>query len=418
MNIPRLNDSTLATFILVLILAKALGVFDLNIHLQYTKISPIWNRIFWLTIFATCIFLFFRLMHRNYWRITKQSFIKLIPIILIILYIFMSIAWSNYPEISLRRAVLQLTVVFPIVFLVRAYIEIEVVFKTLYRLFSIVLILSFLTFIVGTPFDTFAEGFKGIYSSKNVAGSVAAIAMLTGLYIYFASKLTHIEKKGVVIYMIGWSLILAISLSKTSIALAVLSPVLALLIINISTNNYLNFYFKTILIVGMLLIFSLILIGIDVYNAAINWGLELGFTGRDLIWSLMFQDFEKYWVLGHGYGAFWDLGANIQSLHTDSKLKFLSFIVQGHNGYLDLLLTTGTIGVLLYIVWLKQIFKLIYSSTLYSYRHQFALMTFLTFVLLHNMTESSLFRGDHFVWVIHLLIFGLLLKPNKLYNSN
>jgi len=131
------------------------------------------------------------------------------------------------------------------------------------------------------------------------------------------------------------------------------------------------------------------------------------FTGRTEIWQFLQIFIARHPWTGVGYGAFWDVGTNGPGAQDSSPL--IRDIAEGHNGYLDLNVTIGYIGLALAISVLVWPFLRLFSAAL---RDLFrigngapaALMiAYLAEGVFHNLTESSLLRGAHPVWVMSLM---------------
>ncbi len=122
-------------------------------------------------------------------------------------------------------------------------------------------------------------------------------------------------------------------------------------------------------------------------------------------------------MLGAGYGSFWAIDPAVQpSLKTDDWFGTYAIINEAHNGYLDVLVTTGIVGL---IGSLLVTFWSIRLAALAMVRAQPALVAWRTGLLarptavfhlalmigslVHNFTESTLFQSNS------LLVTGFLL---------
>ena len=84
------------------------------------------------------------------------------------------------------------------------------------------------------------------------------------------------------------------------------------------------------------------------------------FTGRSAIWQVLLEAISGNYILGLGYGAVWSAGEYSAitnfGLNTSS---WVSSISHGHNGYLDIWLSTGIVGLLLFTFLL---FKALFNN--------------------------------------------------------
>ena len=122
---------------------------------------------------------------------------------------------------------------------------------------------------------------------------------------------------------------------------------------------------------------------------------HIDLTGRGEIWALSFSAVKDNFYLGNGYGAYWGVG-NIP-LAFDIRDSYLRFINQSHNGYLDLYLQIGFIGLVIFSLLLYFFVRRNYEKLPFYLKYIFI------FSLIHNFTESSLLRDTHFVWFFLLI---------------
>ena len=82
------------------------------------------------------------------------------------------------------------------------------------------------------------------------------------------------------------------------------------------------------------------------------FGKSITLTGRTTIWRGILQYISKNnWLLGTGYGTFWNNDNNISMLWSIySSLGLQQFATGAHNLVLEILLQTGVIGVILFMM--------------------------------------------------------------------
>jgi exopolysaccharide production protein ExoQ len=108
-------------------------------------------------------------------------------------------------------------------------------------------------------------------------------------------------------------------------------------------------------------------------------GRDTTLTGRTDIWAALLPNAMQNLILGAGFGGFW----------TDKTVN-LYLVNEAHNGYLDVLLELGVIGLLLHSAFLL--------SCCYKARRAFAFdfdaaslcLCFVLMAVLHNVSESSM----------------------------
>jgi O-antigen ligase len=181
----------------------------------------------------------------------------------------------------------------------------------------------------------------------------------------------------------------------------------------------------------ILLMIGLCLAGIAallVVFAAYDFDLDLlltatlgdaSFTGRDELWAFALRAAQERFWLGHGYGAFWDVGLAadpLQRLEPGTWLGDVEIgtINQAHNGYLELWLHVGLpaiiVATLIVVAGaISGVAQSVSTALTVPARAAIGFMTlFLLVFLFHNLTEASLFmRGAVLSNVAVLFLFVL-----------
>ena len=128
-------------------------------------------------------------------------------------------------------------------------------------------------------------------------------------------------------------------------------------------------------------------------------GRDPTLTDRMLLWADVLE-IHRESVLGVGFEAFW-LGWRRDLLWE----KWWWGPLQAHNGYIEIYLNLGFVGLLLHVL----LFFVVISRLLAAVRREgiaILQLTLLVVVLLHNITEAS-FVGIAFLWTIfYLVVFG------------
>ena len=127
-------------------------------------------------------------------------------------------------------------------------------------------------------------------------------------------------------------------------------------------------------------------------------------TGRTYIWNYVLNFHDQRPWLGWGYQSFWAIGPDAPNLKADN---FVSGLNQSHNGYVDVLLETGTAGFIVILAFLLALCRALDRT--WSQRADVAilLLSLTLFCSAHNLLESSLTRGFAVPWVILLLVAGI-----------
>jgi exopolysaccharide production protein ExoQ len=125
-------------------------------------------------------------------------------------------------------------------------------------------------------------------------------------------------------------------------------------------------------------------------------GRDPTLTGRTKIWgTLLAMDTNP--LVGTGYGSFW-LGSRLNSVW-----ELRGRITESHNGYLEMYLNLGIIGLLLFVVFLIAAYGSICKKQLTSKKDYASLALALWTVLLFYMVTEAGFRGG-LLSVVFLLV--------------
>ena len=105
---------------------------------------------------------------------------------------------------------------------------------------------------------------------------------------------------------------------------------------------------------------------------------------RTEMWDYLWMEVEKKIFLGYGYGTYWIIGssemANFAAIFSGFQVN------QAHNGYLEIMLQLGLIGITLFaiilIILIYRIFKL---------KSNLSLLVIISIIIL-DYTEATLFK--------------------------
>ena len=318
----------------------------------------------------------------------------------------LSVFWSDYPDLTIRRALMFF-------FLVGVAAAIAVSLDDL-RAFHTKLFVALTAIVVANLLFTAAFpsigvsdiGVKGFYSQKNLTGMVAMLAVIVAVTWTLGCDSAARRWLGVGGALLAFGF-LVITRSKTSIGLLVLTLGVGY-VFQLAARLGPRF---GLLAFGGLAIALAGLLGVVLFNDFV-WSDILAslvsdptFTGRDQLWAFCLRESLKRMWLGHGYGAFWDVGAfndPLAKLETGTWIGDVEvgIINEAHNGYLELWLFIGLPAMLL-ATW--QVFSSISAMTGAAMRTSsrgaataLAMMAMILLShLLHNLTEATLFMRNN-----------------------
>lgn len=245
---------------------------------------------------------------------------------------------------------------------------------------------------------------RGIYNHKNGLGRI----MVPSAVVFCLLALTAQKQR-----WIFWSLLSAsvmlILFSKASSPLINLLILMSLLsILPILRWNYL---FMVPVLIGMssagIILYILFTNNAELLAGA--FGKDLTLTGRTNFWPLMIDKiWEKPW-LGYGYGAFWQ-GLEGPSAYVWNASTFKA--PNGHNGYLDICVQLGLVGFASYaLAFVTSFQKAIAYVRLGKTADVFWPILLLCYIILSNLTETSLVLQNNSLWIMELTMFFSLSIP-------
>jgi O-antigen ligase len=359
-----------------------------------------------LILVALCILISRSL---NWGKLLTQN----IALAILLIYSLLSVLWSDFPSIAFKRWFRDLAYLAILVVLTDPY-PMGAVFTLLRRLGFLLIPLSVILIKyypeIGKAYDmwTGQAMFSGATTSKNMLG---VLCLVSGLYFFWDTLIRWGERKekrtrqiiGVNLALFAMTLWLLDKCdSQTSTVCLILgcgviifahtkaarrSPAL-LAIIPVGICLYLMLEFA----------FGINLIAVVAEAVGRNPDL----TGRTHIWQVVLGTNTNP-LIGAGYESFW-LGPRLEWIWERTGR-----INQAHNGYLEVYLTLGSIGVFILIIFLIVSYLKIVRSVKASAGLGSLGLALWTVLLFYNVTEAA-FRG-HLMWIVFLL--GAVVVPDR-----
>lgn len=335
----------------------------------------------------------------------------------------LSVTWSDHPDLTLRRAIL-LACLAVIAAGVAAGVRDLRSFHTLFCCALTAVVLANLVIVFAMPAYGMSEiGAKGLYSQKNVAGMVAMIAVLAVVTWAGAAPVSAERLLAGAAMLVPAAGFLLLTESKTSIGLTLMAVAgLAVLALAARGGPRVALALLAIALCGIAAgICVLAAYDFDVGRLADAVLGDTSFTGRDELWAFAYRAaMERPW-LGHGYGAFWDVGVGSDPLLRVDPGNWLGdvetgIINQAHNGYLELWLHLGLPATILATLTVAAAivagaWRIATLALPGGARAALCfLVGFLVLYLLHNLTEASLFMRGIVLGNIALLALFLLAR--------
>lgn len=130
-------------------------------------------------------------------------------------------------------------------------------------------------------------------------------------------------------------------------------------------------------------------------------GRDATLTGRTVVWSTAMEFGIQRPILGYGYKVFWlsEPGAELAEMLNN-------FVGNGHNGFLDLWLELGLVGLALFLVSVYMALKRV-MHRLVTGGDPLALwyVGYVTAFLVMNTSSSSILMQNDLDWILYIVVF-------------
>ncbi len=320
----------------------------------------------------------------------------------------LSILWSDFIDVSFKRWTRTMGDFIMVLVVLTEPAPFEAL-KSLIRRCAYVLLPLSVLFIkyfrdIGVEYtpDGLTEMWVGVTNHKN---SLGALAMISGIYFLWNIIRTPRSRKIFIdiLFLIMTLWLLAgspTSDSKTAIFIFIIG---SWILIGFAKSNLK--YVKTYIFFTAVISLTLALLTeLFLNNSLLNFVVasserDMTFTGRIYLWTDLLKIASYHPILGAGYGSFWigDLANNLWE-------KYSWKLVQGHNGYIDVYVELGLVGLFLMAGIIFSAFKNMRKLLSLNFEYGVLRMTFLIIILLHNFSESTLTKGTNLMWFLFLLV--------------
>jgi len=271
----------------------------------------------------------------------------------------------------------------------------------LYRRALEIMVLLSIAFIVFLPSYGISHGvhtgdWKGAIYDKNEAGEVMALAFIT-FGIAPPIRVSPIRRWG----FAALSLLLLYKSNSSSAIIATVAVMCAQ-----AVWGFLMLRRKLLtglVLAGYPIAISAVLLALGFSKALFALvGKDSSFTGRDKVWAGVLNGIARKPWLGYGLLAFWSPKAGNLILIQERT----SFVPShAHNGYLNLLLHVGIVGMVLFLIFLGRLIWITIKEgrrTNSSVERWF--FSFLVLILVSNITESHLLELPMY-WISMVAFF-------------
>ncbi|MBZ5526365.1 MAG: O-antigen ligase family protein [Acidobacteriia bacterium] len=332
------------------------------------------------------------------------AFLRANPfLVLYFFYCGLSALWSDYPDVSFKRWFRAMGDVIMVLVVLTDTNWVVAVRRLLLRVGFLLVPLSILFILffpeIGRTYGRwdFQPSWTGVTTNKNSLGMVGMVYGLAGLWYFVeawqsakSSQRNHrLIAHGVFLSMVLWIIVKAHS--ATALSCFGFGAILILV------TGLLPFTRRPLLLnilVAFVLVFAFSALFLNI-GLVENLGRESNLTGRTDIWAAALH-LTVNPVVGAGFESFWIGPRLLQMRSIDEGIN------QAHNGYLEIYLNLGAIGLLLILLFIFSGLRHIHAA--FRRENDFAGLRLAYFVVavIYSFTEAG-FKMMHPIWIAFLL---------------
>lgn len=373
------------------------GGADPEMQIDYLEGSPLDRTVFFSLIAAGLLVLFlrreswFNIVWNNKWVFGFYF------------YLAISVLWSDYSFVSFKRWVKDFGNVVMALVVLSEINPAAALKSVLVRCACILIPLSFVTAKyfpeIGRYYDRWSHTpyISGVAGDKNLLGMTLFVSGLFLFYMLLKSRKNQEEKTrlspGILAFLLLMNVWLLMKAQSMTALLCAVSSAVVLFVLERYGAKRLVVYFMA---AAILVVFA---------SSALNlpglmgrWlGRDATMTGRTEIWkNLLSEDMNP--LVGTGFYSFW-LGDRSEKL----SRRYHYALNEAHNGYLELYLNSGIIGLVLLFGLLGSAIRARWIDLKKGIEGAAFHVSFLMGTILYNVTEAT-FNRLSIIWFTFLLI--------------
>lgn len=245
-----------------------------------------------------------------------------------------------------------------------------------------------------------AGAWRGTFSHKNDFGRAIALAAT----IFTIAALSYRRYRFFFMLALVQAAVLIFRSSSSQSILLLVVPSAAAIIIAKTLD--MRIQARTAVLVTLLPMAGALYLVLDILIAAVlgALGRDASLTGRTDIWAAVFEAAQDRLILGAGFGSGWNAIAD--------RLVALSDVTVGHahNGYLDLLVDLGLVGVATMIGFAVILGRESFTKLRSTHRDAIGLLGigYVAFYLLGNVAGSFMLQQNSIYWMIPVAVYCLV----------
>jgi len=312
--------------------------------------------------------------------------------LLFFLYCGLSVVWSEFPIVALKRFVRFAGVLPMALLIITDRSPVEAVMSVFRRCSYLLVMLSFI-FIryfpqLGRYYNPFTweAGFCGVCGNKNELAAICLVGSLVFLWdlLQHQARDRGLFRSGDALMTIAMSFVSGYILYTARSATAIFCIVLGAAILLATSLNTVKQHPRRIAyrFLGAGILAAMAELGFNISNAIIRiLGRDPSLTNRSMVWRV-FLGTGTNPIVGTGFGSFW----------TTARMEYFASLeigaTQAHNGYLETYLNLGIIGVLFFLALLIRSFRTLAEGLADRFAFNQFRLAYLAVFAFYNWTEA------------------------------
>ncbi len=335
------------------------------------------------------------------WRRTVRTAMRN-PFLWILLTIaLLSFLWSPFPKDSLRSGIVAFQTAFFSLYVASCY-SLKEQIRLIGLALGIVIVFN-LFYTLAFPSQAIHTGehqgaWRGIFVHKNILAEISTYSATIFLFLRMTMRRFNYLAWGGLLLSIA---LLLLSTSKTALMVFLTLFILFQFYKGLRWENH-----RSIMILNITIFLFGAMSILLVSNAATilqSMGKDLTLTGRTEIWEGAIARIEQRPWLGYGRDAFWHPKSNLpEAIGEEIGENYVP--PHAHNGFVNLACDLGTIGLSFFILsYLLAFVRAYHRVRLTRSPEDLWPLVYLSFLLLYNLTESSILSHNSILWATYMM---------------
>jgi O-antigen ligase len=330
-------------------------------------------------------------------------------------YCLASVLWSDYPFVAFKRLFKDFGNVVMVMVLLTEREPVEAITATFLRVSHLLIALSvvFVRFFpeLGRTYTGYSQNdlmYVGVTTHKNTLGALLVVAVVFAVADLLARRTSQEKKAGyewmdstILLLMTLW--LLRIADCATAVFCSIVGAAVLVMTRSPKVTQRLRFV-EVYAIGGSILWFSLDSVFHITELVVLSLGRDMTLTTRTGAWEILLNA-DVSPLFGAGFKSFW---AGERMARMWSAIG--AHILQAHNGYIEVYLECGAVGVALLVVMLLAGFRKIKTPFIQGDPYARLRLTLWLIVLFYNFSEAS-FTQIGILWCLTLLVVAEGLTP-------